>query len=199
MKGCLLRLAVLPVFIFVTIALLHFPVSDSWMEALEKNAPAAGIITGILLWFTWMFYLDLRKHKKQLIQLDFPVLREGSSLTVSGRIQSDMPAMNAPLSGVKCLGYHYEITHYTKMGSSSTRWTDYEGYALLPSAIISKHGKFSILADPDSFFFSHIKRRSLKNALVDAIKLIARTQFTQITYLPGYFVVDKENGKRPGH
>jgi hypothetical protein len=195
MKGCLLRLAVLLLLIFLTVMLFHFPGSGSSLETLEKNAPVGGILTGILLWFTWLFYLDLRKHKNQLRQLHSPVLREGSPLVVSGRIQSDMPAMNAPLSGNTCLGYHYEINHYTKMGSSTTKCMDYEGYALLPSVIVSKHGRFGILATPDSFFFSQIKSRNIKNALENAIMITSRTPFTQITPQQGYFVIDKKTGK----
>lgn len=207
MKGCFFRILFLPVFVSIGIFLFNMWIGGPMLKTLIENPPVAGIFIGLLFWFIWLSILDIQKYKKNIFALHNPNIQEGEPLVISGKINTNKDLLRAPFSGEPCLGYHYKVTHTSKTGSSSTEWTDYEGYALLPSVIRSEMGEFKILAEPNEEFFYEIEwkiyRDSLKrtqefsNALERTKQYFNDTEFTETIGEKGNFRVDKKIGNEP--
>ncbi|MCD4654791.1 hypothetical protein K8T06_12765 [bacterium] len=195
MIGCILRLLVLPLLALASVTLFNFWLPGPLLKNFSQASPTAGILVGIFTWFIWMSLLDIRRYKKYRMHLHNPAFEEGKSLVVSGYLLSKETPLKAPFSGEDCLGYHYRVMHSSRMGSHSTDWTDYEGYALIPSVIRSHFGEYKILAKPNEFFYSDFKIIKYKDIFEKVKKYLSNTEFTETIHEPGNFKIDKQINK----
>ncbi|MHB0969637.1 MAG: hypothetical protein ACYC7A_13500 [Thermoanaerobaculia bacterium] len=72
---------------------------------------------------------------------------DGRWAAISGHIQSARP-LRAPISGLQCVFYRYEIDGRSGSGDHSQTVTYYEGKALAPSVITTNTGTYRLLAVP---------------------------------------------------
>ena len=96
-------------------------------------------------------------------------------------------------------------------GSSSTRWTDFEGYALTPFAVRGPLGDVRILAEADKELFYELRGEDLGDAYERANAYLETTDFGPVVTSvlgeksrtretvsgPGEFRVDKSIGDPP--
>lgn len=199
MVGCLLRLALLP----MTIAILYFSLifHGSWpnLADLAKSDSAAitAIIAGILFWFVIVSWLDLRflKTDRSLINRSF--VYDGERIVASGQLKAKAPLITSPFSGQECIGYYYKVTHTSLTGRSHTKWTDYEGYALIPTVITSKKGDLKILGHCNSELFHDVSAVTSDNMMNNAMNYLKTIECNEVINGPGDFHVDKKIGKDP--
>lgn len=99
---------------------------------------------------------------------------DGKWAAVSGRIQS-MHALRAPLSGAAAVVYHYRIWRYEGLGKAGSQVMHFEGKALVPSTIATRHGSIRLLAMP--LLDIAPAKIADADALANARQYIGETQF----------------------
>ena len=94
---------------------------------------------------------------------------------VSGTIHSMAP-LTAPISGKEAVAYEYKIYRHEQHGKNSSQVTYYEGKALTPSTIASRHGSVRLLAVPA---FTDIANEELNwtESVEKAKEYVAQTDF----------------------
>lgn len=159
MKGCLLRVLLLPLTIcsLYPLLLLRFPFPTIVFPA--EGAEATTVIGGLFVWFALISFLDLRQLNTDRILINKGVLRDGEKVVVSGRLRPEGPLLQAPFSGRDCVGYYYKISRLVSSSGStsgSSRWTYYEGCGLISAVIKGPLGKMKILAEADKELFYEV-------------------------------------------
>lgn len=94
---------------------------------------------------------------------------------VSGTIHS-MGALTAPISGKDAVLYEYKIYRHEQSGKNTSQVTYFDGKALAPSTIATRHGSVRLLAVPS---LSDVEEEKVPwNAAVESAKeYVARTAF----------------------
>jgi hypothetical protein len=100
---------------------------------------------------------------------------DGKWVGISGTIQSTTP-LTAPLSGQRVVAYEYKIARDERVGKSSSEVIYYDGKALAPGTIATRHGSVRLLAVPS---FNDIEAEPLvaSAALERATAYIHETPF----------------------
>ncbi len=137
-----------------------FPTLLLFADGAEVAAP----IAGFFMWFAVLYVLYARQNEADIASLQKRGLRDGERALVCGEARPLGPLLTAPFSGEECVGYRYTVTHRTSGSGHSTKWTDYEGYALTPFAIRSPLGDVRILAEADKELFYELPREDLGDA-----------------------------------
>lgn len=106
---------------------------------------------------------------------------DGAWIAVSGRIHS-MHALRGPLSGDDVVAYEYKVSRMERSGKSSSLVTYYEGKALVPSTIATRHGSIRLLSVP-TFDVAPLPFSRYQDALANLRQYIAETSF-QTTETP---------------
>jgi hypothetical protein len=157
MKGCLLRLALLPLIVAAVYVLLSirepFPTFVFPAEDAEVGAPVAGFF----FWFAALYLLDARAARANLALLPQALthgLRDGDKAVVYGVLEARGPLLEAPFTGEKCVGYEYKVSH--RHPQLKGPQVDYHGHALTASALRGPMGSFSILAPADKEVFYEV-------------------------------------------
>ncbi len=159
MKGCVVRLALLPTIVAILYVLLSirapFPTLVFQPEA--GGAHAAAPIAGFFFWFATLYLLDARRARTDFaaaLEALGRGLRDGERAVVYGTVEARGSLLEAPFSGESCVGYHYVVDH--RDPSMRGRQTDYEGFALAPMAIRGPMGALAVLAPSDKELFYEI-------------------------------------------
>jgi hypothetical protein len=162
MPGCLLRVVLLPIIVAVLYPffLLRAPLPTLVFPA--EGAEVAACITGLFLWWAVISWLDMRQIKAHLTQTRQWELRDGERTVIAGYIEAREATLKAPFSGTPCVGYRYTVTHHSRHSNmKTTEWTDYEGYALVPSIVRGPMRTVSLLAAPDKDLFAEVPARTI--------------------------------------
>lgn len=117
-------------------------------------------------------------HRERRLLLDAIAgtpLEDGKWVGVSGTIHATTP-LTAPLSGERVVAYEYKIHRDEKLGKSHSEIVYYEGKALAPSSITTRHGSVRLLAVPS---FADIEAASLTQPVERAKAYVAATPFTR--------------------
>ncbi len=214
MLGCLLRLALLaPI---VAGFYLLFSLRQPWPTLVfpAEGAEVAAVIAGIFTWFGVVSWLDKRQIARELEKLEKWELEDDKGVAVSGNIKAQAPLLRAPFSAEECVGYWYNVSHYTRSvaKNAGTWWTDYEGYALIPSVVQGPMRRVHVLANPDKELFHEAPSRELTDEDVWSRAeeylnktdfgernpgLVGDTRTRRIHKGPGNFREDKCVGKPP--
>jgi hypothetical protein len=101
---------------------------------------------------------------------------DGRWAAVSGTIQSLSP-LTAPLSRQKVVAYEYKIHRSEQLGKSRSDITYYDGRAVAPSTIATRHGSVRLLCVP-SFHEIEAESFTWSEALERAKDYVAGTAFT---------------------
>ena len=162
MTGCLLRLVLLPIIIAVLYPFFSLRVPLPTMVFPAEGADVAAFIAGLFTWWAVISWLDMRQIASNLAQIRKWELRDGKKTVISGYIEARDEFLNAPFSGTKCVGYRYKVTHHSRHTNMKTsEWTDYEGYALVPSIVRGPMRTVNILAAPDKDLFEEVPAREI--------------------------------------
>jgi len=162
MKGCLLRLALFPLIVGATYALLSLrqPLPSFVFPA--EEAEVAAPVAGFFFWFAALFLLDARQARANLalaIEALARGLRDGEKAVVVGTLQARGALLEAPFSGEACVGYMYTISHRNPQMKGPQ--VDYEGCALTPAAVRGPAGSFDILAPANKELFHEVPGEQL--------------------------------------
>jgi hypothetical protein len=150
-----------------------FPTLLLFADGAEVAAP----ISGFFMWFAALFVLYARQNEKDLALLKKRTLMDGERALVCGEVKPLGPLLTAPFSGKECVGYYYTVSHQTSHGKHSTKWIDYEGYALTPFVIRSPLGDVRILAEADKELFYELPHEDLGDAYEWAIAYLGTADF----------------------
>ena len=198
MGGCLARLILLPLIIGVFYLLLSLRGPFPTFVFFAEGAEVAAVIAGLFIWFVVLSLMDIRRFSLDRGRINKSTLQQGGRLVVSGSLEPMAPLLKAPFSGQECVGYHYAVTHETRGPESRvTQWTDYEGYALIPSVVSGPLGSLKILAECNKELFYEIPFMTLKVQLEDAGRFFESMDFGEHVKGPGDFHVDKISGNPP--
>lgn len=74
---------------------------------------------------------------------------DGPGAVLVGTLEARGPALTAPMSGVPCLAYAYDITETRGTGKQRMIYKHFRGVALTPSAVVTPAGSFTLLTVPD--------------------------------------------------
>jgi hypothetical protein len=180
-KGCLLRLALLPVITAVVYVLLSLRAPWPTFVFPAESAEVAAIPAGFFLWFAVLFYLDARRADAEYrLAVHDPEqgVRDGERVSVWGTIEAVGPLLTAPFSGEPCVGYCYLVSHTATSGNRMSPQTDYEGYAFTPSAITGSLGSLRILAPAGAEVFHEVRSSELDDEAYErAAAFLAATDF----------------------
>jgi len=100
---------------------------------------------------------------------------DGKWVAVSGHIHS-MQSLRAPFTGEDVVAYQYKISRHERSGKSSTEVTYYEGKALVPSTIATRHGTVRLLSVP-TFDLPPATFPRYQDAVANANAYISATTF----------------------
>ena len=106
----------------------------------------SGLIAGFFLWLSLSFLLGIPMHLLEWWRFRPGAKpRDGKRSGVFGTIQAAGHTLHSPFTRTACVSYHYKILNY----AGETHKTDYEGFALVPSAIATDDGLIRVLAYPE--------------------------------------------------
>lgn len=100
---------------------------------------------------------------------------DGRWVAVSGRIHS-MHSLRGPLSGEDVVAYEYKISRVEGSSKNRSEVTYYEGKALVPSTIATRHGSVRLLSVP-TFDVPPAPFTRYLDAVENARQYVATTQF----------------------
>ncbi|HEX7150191.1 MAG TPA: hypothetical protein VF618_01800 [Thermoanaerobaculia bacterium] len=100
---------------------------------------------------------------------------DGEWAAVSGAIHATTP-LTAPFSGQKVVAYEYKVDRHERHGRTSSQVVYFDGKALVPSSITTRHGSVRILCVPA---FTDVTAESLdsSHAVKRAQAYLAATEF----------------------
>jgi hypothetical protein len=101
---------------------------------------------------------------------------DGKWVAVTGPIHS-MHSLQGPISGESVVAYEYSIWRTEGSGKSSSRVNYWDGKALVPSSISTRHGSVRLLAVPSFTDIPLAEFRRHQDAVENARQYIASTQF----------------------
>ena len=195
MRGCLMRIFLLPLIVAIFYPLFSLRAPFPTFVFLTEGAEVASVIAGLFMWFTILCFLDMRRFASDRARVNKGFFTDGEQIVVSGRLAPRAPLLKAPFSGEECVGYHYEVSHTTmRPGGGISRWTDYEGFAFIPAVLKSPLGDLKILAESDKELFYEIPFTTLKSELARAESYLKTIDFGEDVRGPGDFRVDKAIG-----
>ena len=214
MSGCFLRIALLPMIVAGFYLLFSFRPPLPTLVFPAEGAEVAAVIAGIFTWFGVMSWLDKRQITSELVKARSWELKDGERAVVSGNIKARAPLLRAPFSAEECVSYWYNVSHYMSgIGSKSgSWWTDYAGFALIPSVVQGSKRTVHILAHPDKELFHEAPSRQLSGDEEwsraeeylnktdfgeKSTGLVGDTRTRQTNDGPGSFREDKCVGKPP--
>lgn len=167
MFGCFQRLVLLPIIIAVCYPLFSLRPPFPTLVLLAEGAEVAAFLAGLCIWFGVISWLDMRKMASDLVMTRNWKFHDGERTVVLGRIEAQdrkTPLLEAPFSGKECVGYYYAVTHHSKHPNMKrSEWTDYEGYALIPSIVRGPIRTLNILAEPDKELFHEMPGQEIKS------------------------------------
>ncbi len=180
MKGCLLRLMVLPVMVAAMYVLLSL--REPWPTFVfpAEGAEVASPVAGFLLWFAVLFLLDARRvdAERRLARRALEQgVRDGERLVAWGTLETAGPPLKAPFSGQDCVGYLYTITHRNPQMKGPQ--TDAHGFALAPCTITGPLGSLKVLAACNAELFHEVSTTRLPadDAYERAARFLKETDF----------------------
>lgn len=149
------------------------------------GAAAAGLFVVAAIGYAAGIGTAWRERKMLLEAMAGTLPADGRWAAVSGTIQALSP-LTAPLSRERVVAYEYRIHRSERLGKSDSDITYYEGKALAPSTIATRHGTVRLLCFPS---FDDIEAESFapSEALERARDYVAETTFT-------IFETSKKNG-----
>lgn len=100
---------------------------------------------------------------------------DGQWAAVSGHIHSMAP-LTAPISGQDAVTYEYKIYRHERSGKNTAQVTYFEGKALAPSTIATRHGSVRLLSVP-SFTDVAAEKVPWNDAVANAKTYVAQTDF----------------------
>ena len=103
---------------------------------------------------------------------------DGKWVAVSGRIHS-MHSLKAPFTGTDAVAYQYKISRSERVGKSTSEVTYWEGKALVPSTISTRHGTVRLLSVP-TFDLPVATFSRYQDAVANAREYAANTQFQNV-------------------
>lgn len=197
MKGCLFRIVLLPFIAGVVYLLLLLRLPFPSMVFPAEGAETAAVITGICVWFGLLSFLDIKRYKADLSMMNQGFLRDGERIIVSGVLNTDARLLKTPFSGKECIGYYYNVSRLTSSPGStsgSSRWTYYEGCALVLASIKCTLGNMKILAEPDMELFHEVPAVRLADKIGQARNYLQTCSFKKEVSGLGDFRIDKKSG-----
>lgn len=201
MKGCFIRICSLPLVIGGIYLLLFLPYPHFLQEISSptEEVVKTAVIAGLCLWFCILSFLDGKRYVSELAQLNRGHLKDGEETTVSGTIETKSPFLRSPFADQECIGYCYQGSCSVSRGGTGykSRWTYYEGCALLSSIIRSPFGNVRILAEPDIELFHEVQLVKITNPLKRARNYLQSCVFEKKVTGPGEFKIDIRRGSPP--
>lgn len=160
MSGCLLRLVLLPLCVAALYPLFCLRSPFPTLVLGAEGAEAAALLAGICTWWVIISGLDARQIASTIALAKAWQLRDGEKAVIAGHIKARGQTLTAPFSGDKCVGYCYKVTHHASHPNmKTTEWTDFEGFALVPSTIRGPLRTVNLLARPDEDLFAEVPSR----------------------------------------
>ena len=215
MSGCLLRLLLLPVCVAALYPLFCLRAPFPTFVLGAEGAEVAAWLAGICTWWVIISWLDMRQIASNLALAKDWKLRDGDRAVIAGHIQARDRTLTAPFSGEECVGYWYRITHHSNHANMKTsEWTDFEGFALVPSVIRGPMRTVNVLARPEEELFTEVPRCEITReedwaraeAYLNSTDFgekasgrFADTRKRLIDVGPGDFREDKQVGDPPKH
>ena len=140
------------------------------------GSAAAGLFVVAAIGYAAGIGTAWRERKMLLEALAGTLPVDGRWAAVSGTIHSQSP-LTAPLSREKVVAYEYRIHRSEKLGKSHSDITYYDGKAVAPSTIATRHGSVRLLCVPS---FHEIEPESFtwSEAMARAKSYVAGTAFT---------------------
>lgn len=183
MKGCFLRLALLPLIValFGVLFSIRAPFPTLVFDP-EAEGIALAPIAGFFFWFATLYLLDARRARTDFataLEALGRGLRDGERAVVYGTVEARGSLLETPFSGESCVGYHYVVDH--RDPSMRGRQTDYEGFALVPFVIRGSAGALAVLAPSNKELFYEIPFEHLQgdDAFAHAEGYLQATDFGQ--------------------
>ena len=109
------------------------------------EAVVSGAVGGGIVWMGLAYLAGVRTKLAEISRLRSTDAGgpppDGKTITVVGSVESDATPLTAPLSGVQCVAYKYEI----RKGEDQL----FDGFALAPCSILTPHGRMRLLAQPE--------------------------------------------------
>ena len=130
--------------------------------------PWLAVLSGLLFTIAVACCVSLGRTIRERALLRGGPPEEGAWVAVSGSIHS-MDPLRAPFSGAECVAYHYRIY----LGKTVL----YDGKALAPSTIATRHGSVRLLAVP----FLDLPAQTIAGAAEKARQFIDATAFESVT------------------
>lgn len=139
----------------------------------------AAIIAGLCVQAAIGYALGIgmayRERKTLLEAMSGTPPADGQWAAVSGTIRSMAPLI-APISGKEAVTYEYKIYRHESRGKNDSQVTYFDGKALAPSTIATRHGSVRLLSVP-SFNDIALEDVRWQEALANAREYVARTEF----------------------
>lgn len=139
----------------------------------------ASVVAGLCVVLAVAYVIGIgTAHRERKMLLDAMAgepPEDGKWAAVSGTIRTSAP-LRAPFSGHDAVAYQYKIQRYEGSDKSESQVTYYEGKALAPSTIGTRHGSIRLLAVPS---FNDIEREPIRTleAIERAKAYIRETAF----------------------
>lgn len=154
---------------------LHFVTLYDFGTPMYWAAVICGLCVVVAIGYALGIGLAYRERKLLLDAIAGTPPPDGKWAAVSGTIHS-MASLAAPISGKDSVAYEYKIYRDEQHGRNSSQVTYFEGKALAPSTIATRHGRVRLLAVPA---FTDIPNEELgwTESVQQAKEYVARTEF----------------------
>lgn len=117
------------------------------LPALYWAAIGAGLCVMLAIGYAWAIKDLVRERHMLLEAAQGAPPPDGEWVAVSGKIHS-IHSLTGPLSGEDVVAYQYKVSRMERSGKSSSDVTYYDGKALVPSTIATRHGSVRLLSVP---------------------------------------------------
>lgn len=188
-------MGLLPIFACLVYFLLSIRLPFPTFVLPPDEAGVLSVVVGLCLWFGLWTLLDIKQYKADLLMMNQGFLKDGERIVVSGALHTEAPLLKTPFSEQECLGYYYKVSRLdSSPGSTShnTRWTYYEGCAIVPTSIKSPLGNMKIQPEKDIELFYEVPKVSLNEKTEQARKYLQSCPFSENFNGPCDFRVDKK-------
>jgi hypothetical protein len=107
----------------------------------------AGLCVMLAIGYAWAIRNGAVERNMLLEAASGAPPEDGRWVAVSGRIHS-MHSLQGPLTGEDVVAYQYKISRHERSGKNSSEVTYFDGKAVVPSTIATRHGSIRLLAMP---------------------------------------------------
>jgi hypothetical protein len=129
----------------------------AWRRAAGgEQSIVAGLIGGGILWlallYLWAIPVKIREWWRLRNAAAGSELRDGERVAVFGTLRPVRDTLRAPFTQAQCVAYKYSVTSLIPAATAQdddTVSVDYDGFAMVPSAIHTRTGDVRILGFPD--------------------------------------------------